>query len=318
MRQVDLGWMRIFVAVCRAGSLSEGARLLNLTQPAVSYQIRRAEAELGTPLVRRLHRGVTPTEAGQALLEILSRSVDQVDELAARLRRQGGPATLRLYTDYAFSGLWLIPRIHRFRDAHPGTDLQIIASQHSDLGQLQPGDIAVVFGSTETLDPAASLLIEEHVVPVCAPHFASARTPGSFGTTRLIHLDSPHPAAWFDWRRYLAAIGRETDLARDRGDLRFNTYSLVIDAALAGEGVALGWGGLVDPLLARGQLVRFGPERVAEGKGYYMIQRQPDQPATQGLRDWLIAEGAAPPADGAAGAGLVSAGPVRQAPRPKS
>lgn len=293
MRRVDLGWMRIFVETCRTGSLSEAARALNLTQPAVSYQIRRAEAEFGTPLLRRLHRGVEPTEAGQALLAVLSRSVDQVDELAARLRQKRGPARLRLHTDYAFSGLWLIPRIHRFRDAHPGIDLQIIASQHSDLGQLQAGDIAVVFGSPATLGAGAALLIEEHVVPVCAPDFARGRDPGRFGATRLIHLDSPHPAAWFDWRRYLAAIGRDADLARDQGDLRFNTYSLVIDAALAGEGVALGWGGLVDPLLARGQLVAFGPQRIASGQGYYMIQRQPHDPATQGLRDWLWAETAA-------------------------
>lgn len=298
MRHVDLGWMRIFVEVCRAGSLSEGARLLNLTQPAVSYQIRRAEAEFGAPLLRRLHRGVEPTEAGEALLAILSRSVDQVDELAARLRRQGGGAVLRLHTDYAFSGLWLIPRIHRFRDAHPGMDLQIIASQHSDLSQLQAGDIAVVFGQPGALDPTATLLIEEHVVPVCAPHFAQGRIPGAFDAARLIHLDSPHPAAWFDWGRYLAAIGREGDLARDQGNLRFNTYSLVIDAALAGEGVTLGWGGLVDPLLARGQLVRLGPERVAAGKGYYMIQRQPHAPETQGLRDWLIAESKTVPGPG--------------------
>ncbi len=292
MRHVDLGWMRVFVEVCRAGSLSEAARLLNLTQPAVSYQIRRAEAEFGTALLTRGHRGVAPTEAGEALLAILTRSVDQVDELAARLRRKASAAVLRLHTDYAFSGLWLIPRIHRFRDAQPEADLQIIASQHSDLGQLQPGDIAVVFGSAATLGPEATLLIEERVVPVCAPHFAQGRSAGAFGATRLIHLDSPHPAAWFDWRRYLAAIGRAGDLARDQGNLRFNTYSLVIDAALAGEGVALGWGGLVDPLLARGQLVRFGPERVAPGQGYHMIQRAPHEPATQGLRDWLVAESA--------------------------
>lgn len=299
MRPVDLGWMRVFVAVCRAGSLSGAARALHLTQPAVSYQIRRAEAEFGAALLARQPRGVAPTEAGQALLAILGPGLDQVDALADRLRRGRGPALLRLHTDYAFSGLWLIPRIHRFRDARPETGLQIIASQHSDLGQLQPGDIAVVFGSPATLGPGATLLIEEQVVPVCSPDYARRHGIGGFGAARLIHLDSPDPAAWFDWRRYLAAIGQQAALAGDPGRLRFNTYSLVIDAALAGEGVALGWGGLVDPLLAQGRLVRFGPGRVAPGRGYCMVERGPPAPAAQGLRDWLVAESAAP-APGAA------------------
>ncbi|WP_323717919.1 choline sulfate utilization transcriptional regulator [Paracoccus aminovorans] len=295
MRRIDLGWIRVFVEVVRAGSLSEAARRLNLTQPAVSYQIRRAEAEFGTALLRREHRGVQPTEAGQALFAILSPGVEQVDGLAARLRRRSAPAPLRLHTDYAFSGLWLIPRIHRFRDAHPGTELQIIASQQTDPGRLQAGDIAVLFGNRDRFGPEATLLIEERVVPVCAPHFAEGRTAGTFDSTRLIHLDSPEPAPWFDWRRYLAATGRQADLAKDQGNLRFNTYSLVIDAAVAGQGVALGWGGLVDQLLARGLLRRFGEERVAAGNGYFMIRRDPDEQATRPLRDWLVAESAATP-----------------------
>lgn len=292
MRKVDLGWIRVFTEVARLGSLSDAARNLNLTQPAVSYQIRRAEAEFGTPLLRRRHRGVELTEAGQALAAILTRSVAQLDDLADRLRRRPGGATLRLHTDYAFSGLWLIPRIHRFRDAHPDIDLQIIASQHSDPGQMQPGDLAVIFGTEAALGPEARLLIEERVVPVCAPQFAAGRSAGQFAQTRLIHLDSPAPAPWFDWRRYLAAIGRDGDLANDSGNLRFNTYSLVIEAAVAGEGVALGWGGLVDPLLARGLLIRFGPGMVAGGRGYFIVQRAPQDGMAQLLRDWLVAESA--------------------------
>lgn len=283
MRQVDLGWTRIFVEVVRLGSLSEAARSLNLTQPAVSYQIRRAEAEFGTALLHRLHRGVEPTEAGARLYDILSRSVAQVDALALRLRGHAEPTVLRLFTDYAFSGLWLIPHIHGFRSAHPELELQIIATQQTDLSQLQSGDAAVIFGHRGSLASQAELLLPETVVPVCAPGHPAAH----LAKARLIHLDSPGSAHWFDWPAYLQRISGVEDRVA-RGDLRLNTYSLVIEAALAGEGVALGWLGLVDPLLQRGALVEVGARSTAQDRGYFMVQVSDRTASAETLRQWLL------------------------------
>lgn len=284
MRQVDLGWTRIFVEVVRLGSLSEAARLLNLTQPAVSYQIRRAEAEFGTALLHRLHRGVEPTEAGARLYDILSRSVAQVDALALRLRGHAEPTVLRLFTDYAFSGLWLIPHIHAFRSAHPELELQIVATQQTDLSQLRAGDTAVIFGHRGSLAPQAELLLPESVAPVCAPkHPVEPLTEA-----RLIHLDSLGSTHWFDWPAYLQCIGG-ADGRTARGDLRLNTYSLVIEAALAGEGVALGWLGLVDPLLQRGALVEVGARITTPDRGYFMIQAPDRTASAETLRQWLLA-----------------------------
>lgn len=298
MRDVDLGWLRVFVEVARAGTLSEAARRLNLTQPAVSYQIRRAEVQFGTPLLQRLPRGVVPTEAGARLLQILSHSVALIDQLAAQTRRTPAPAVLRLHTDFAFSALWLIPRIHGFRAAHPEYDLQIIASQQTDLAQLQDGDLAAVFSTAAALPPGTPLLLPECVVPVCAPDLAQR----SLAEGDLIHLDSATGTPWFDWPGYLAGIGVARDLG-DRGHLRCNTYSLVIEAALAGQGIALGWRGLVDPLLAKGSLIEAGPPIAAPDRGYYLTQAQapaqtpaqaPAQSQARGpgqarLRAWLMA-----------------------------
>lgn len=287
MRQVDLGWTRIFVEVVRMGSLSEAARLLNLTQPAVSYQIRRAEAEFGTPLLHRRHRGVEPTEAGARLYDILSRSVAQVDALALRLRRPAEPTVLRLFTDYAFSGLWLIPHLHGFRSAHPELELQIVATQQTDLSRLRAGDTAVVFGDRASLDAQAELLLPETVAPVCAPVCAPNQWAEGLAGARLIHLDSPGGTPWFDWPAYLQCSGG-AEARPARGDLRLNTYSLVIEAALAGQGVALGWLGLVDPLLQRGALVEIGPRITAPDRGYFIVQ-SPDRPASaETLRMWLL------------------------------
>ena len=292
MSAVDLGWIRVFVEVGRAGSLSGAARALGLTQPAVSYQIRRAEAEIGAALLRRLHRGVELTETGRELFDTLSRAVQEVDRLAGRLRG-GAAARLVVHADYAFSGLWLIPRIHRFREAHPMLDIQIVAAQRTDPAALRPGETGIVFGARARLGAEATLLLPERVLPVCAPGVAEALAD-PLAEAPLVHLDGGGgPGRWFSWSDYFAAQGARRAPAGGRGDLRFNTYSLVIEAALAGEGVALGWRGLVDPLLRRGALVPVGPALAAAETGYFLIQAGPGEEATDRLRRWLIAEAAA-------------------------
>lgn len=288
MHDIDLGWIRVFVQVGLRGSLSEAARALNLTQPAVSYQIKRAEQEFGTPLIRRLHRGVELTESGEALFDILSVSVDRVDGLASRIRARTGQHLLRLHTDYAFSALWLIPRIHLFSQANPGIDIQVIASQHTDPGQLRPNDVAVLFGTKDSFGPDASLLMVERVVPVCAPGLARANPSGRPGSFQLIHLDSSSPSPWLDWRRYLSAVGQGVEPLKDSGNLRLNTYSLVIEAAVGGQGLALGWCGLIDDHLERGALVPVGKEVTLARSGYFLVGNGEGGVATQRLKDWLL------------------------------
>ncbi len=288
MRNVDLGWMRVFVEVGRLGSLSEAARVLHITQPAISYQIRRVEAEFGVALLRRRHRGVELTEAGRELHAILAADVARIDALAQRLRSAPRKKVFRLFTDYAFSGLWLIPRIHRFREEHPDFDIEVIATQSTDLAHLGPGDIAVVFATRESLGPGAVLLMPEVVTPVCAP--ALAASEAGIQEARLIHLDAPHPAPWFTWASYLDTLGVERDLLADWGNMRFNTYSLVIDAALAGQGVALGWRGLIDTHLARNMLTPIGPDLAMADRGYFMLQTAGGDEATELLREWLLAQ----------------------------
>lgn len=282
--------MRVFVEVGRHGSLTGAAAALNITQPAVSYQIRRAEAEFGCALIRRRSRGVELTSEGQDLHQALARAVSHVDVLAARFRRQEPRDVVRLFTDYAFSGLWLMPRLHRFHAAHPDHDLQIIASQLTDLSQLEAGDVAVVFRHGADLPDDAVLLMPERVVPVCAPALMAGKAPDQVPDARLIHLDSPRQAQWLDWAGYLDRAGLLRDLRSHKGNLRLNTYSLVIDAAQAGQGVALGWRGLIDPHLHRGDLVQAGPEIAPPDSGYFLVQRAKRLAGVDALCRWLVAE----------------------------
>ncbi|THV14062.1 LysR family transcriptional regulator [Rhizobium rhizophilum] len=289
---IDLAWMRLLVEIDRRGSLSAAAEALGLSQPAVSYQIRLLEQRAGLPLLHRLHRGVRFTEEGRRLLAIADRTVADVDSLQRSLRAARRRPTVRLATDYAFSSLWLIPRMHAFRQRHPEIDLQIVATQRLGQHWREDADLAVAFGTVGEFSPQGRLLMPERVVPVCTPALAG-RMAGNAGAPDqaepLIHLEADNLSPWLDWKSYgeRASIGA---LQQDRpGDLRFNTYALVIQAAMGGQGVALGWLGIIDQLLDSNLLVVAGQTVSVPDRGYWLVNGT-DSSAARLLATWLVSE----------------------------
>lgn len=293
-RRVDLGWMRILAEIGKAGSLSAAARALGLTQPAVSYQIRRLEEQLGVSLLKRQHRGVELTPEGQRLFDVVAKSVSEIDQLARRLRNEADRPTIRLRTDYAFSALWLIPRMHVFRMLYPTVDIQIVATQRTQGNRSDDGDVAVVFGTQTEFERQAVLLLPERVAPVCTQGFldryGAISAPADLARARLIHLDAAEPSPWFDWRRYLAELGVSRNGHAEQGDVSFNTYSLVVQAAIGEQGVAIGWMGLVEPLLASGMLKIAGPTLEAPDRGYWLLPPRTRDAQSDLLAAWLTAE----------------------------
>ncbi|MBT9372171.1 LysR family transcriptional regulator [Rhizobium sp. CSW-27] len=290
-RPLDLGWIRMFCEVGRTGNLTLAAERLGLSQPAVSYQIRRIEEQLRVSLFERQHRGVALTADGRRLFDILSKSVDEVDVLVKSLRQRPSRPALRLRTDYAFSTLWLMPRVHAFRSRHPGADIQIVAT-HRDAGLVvEEGEVAVVFGTREEFGTSGSLLLPERVAPVCTPRFLAGHgplaTPAEIAGARLLHLDTLGSAPWYDWASYLRELGTRHDLSPDEGEFCFNTYALVIQAALADQGLAIGWLGLVDQLIDSGMLVVTGPELGAADRGYWLLPPSHPNEGTDQLCAWL-------------------------------
>lgn len=293
-RPLDLGWMRIFTEVARQGSLTAAAASLRLTQPAVSYQIRKLEEELGVPLIRRKHRGIELTAEGQKLFDIVSRNVDAIDLLAQQLRRTEERQTIRLHTDYAFSSLWLIPRMHGFRALNPDINIQIVATQNP-LGQgKHDSDVMIIFGTRQEAGEGAVLLLSEKVTPVCSPALlagtSAPATVADFSRRKLIHLENTSQAHWFDWPAYFKHFGLPRDPEHDGGDISFNNYTMVVQATIGEQGFALGWAGLVDPLLEAGVLVTAGPSLDAPGRGYWLMRPKSSDSAVRKLTGWLIDE----------------------------
>jgi putative choline sulfate-utilization transcription factor len=293
-RPLDLGWMRIFTEVARRGSLTAAAGSLRLTQPAVSYQIRRLEDDLGVALVRRKHRGIELTTEGQKLFEIVSRNVDAIDLLAQQLRRTEERQTIRLHTDYAFSSLWLIPRMHGFRALNPDINIQIVATQ-DPLGQgKHDSDVMIIFGTRQDAGDGAVLLLSEKVTPVCSPALlAEIPAPSDIADIsrmKLIHLENTSQMHWFDWASYFKHFGVLRGAENESGDISFNNYTMVVQATIGEQGFALGWAGLVDPLVEAGVLVTAGPSLDAPGCGYWLLRPKSSDSAVRKLTGWLIDE----------------------------
>ena len=282
--QLDPASLRVIEAVARAGTLTRAGAALGLSQPAISYQLRRAEDHLGLALFTRHRGGCTPTPAGEVLLRALLPALAQIDAALAEAQALARAPALRILTDFGFAGLWLMPRLGAFRAAHPQIEVQITAAQ--DSRPPRPGEVAIRFARAG--DVQGWLWMPERVVPVCAPALSRDPQPETLAQAPLLHIDAPTEARWLTWAAWFARHG----LTRPRrvGELALNTYEFVVQAVLAGQGVALGWRPLIDPHLASGALVALGPEITTEGTGYWIEAPGPSTPAHQALFDWLRGE----------------------------
>lgn len=291
-RGPNLGWLRLFDTLGRLGNLTRVAEACGLTQPAVSYQLRRLEEELGVPLVRRLHRGAELTQEGLLLHDAVRESVELIDGAVRQIRRHNRQATIRIHTDFGFASYWLMPRIRDFRRLEPDIEVRVTASQDMDARDASDADLKIMFGQRENFDDTAVQLTEEQVVPVCSPGFLAQKGPfidaARLAGQTLIHLEGEAGLRWFSWQTWLKQLGVQR--RPDTGDLSLNTYNLVIQAALAEQGIALGWTGLIDDLLKSGVLVEAGPVLSRPDRGYWLTSSLPDSPIVGKLTQWLLGE----------------------------
>ena len=291
-RPLDIGWLRIFEAAGRLGSLTRAAHELGLTQPAVTYQIKRVEEQLGVSLLRRSQGGSRLTDAGEILFQAVQSSVESIDKAARDTRRTSKVPAVRIFTDFGFAAFWLMPRVTDFRRLHPEAEVHIVASQGLEDALERDTDAAMLFGAREDFPDTARLLIPERVVPVCTPGFLKRYgpfdDPADFARAPLLHLEVAGKSRWLTWESWLADHGIDRKPAQ--GDLGLNSYGFVIQAALAEQGVALGWRGLIDQHLAQGSLVAIGREVTQPDRGYWVVPSPSVSSTTSKLLDWLIRE----------------------------
>ncbi len=287
-----LNALRAFEAAARHLSISRAGDELNVTHAAISHQIKALEAHLGIKLFRRLTRAVRLTDAGQTFLPVLRDAFDAIAETAGRLRQADDSGPLAVATTPAFAMRWLVPRLARFYAAHPEIDIGLYPSMALvDFGRDEI-DLAIRFGRGDWPGLTAELLTELDLFPVCSPDFAS----GSHRLTEpgdLRHVTLLHDELREEWQRWFVAAGvAGADVSRGP---TFGDTGVMLQAAVAGLGVALGHSALVADDLAAGRLLRpLGATSMVDG-GFYLVCPEPalTRPKVAAFRNWITAEAAA-------------------------
>jgi putative choline sulfate-utilization transcription factor len=291
---ISLDALRVFESAARQLSFTAAAAELGSSQPAISQQIKRLEQQLATRLFDRVYRGIVLTEAGELLLRYVQEGLAVLDAGLAAVTAGQQHEVLQVATDFAVAAYWLMPRLQRFHQAHPDVDVSLITSER-DFSTLPPEiDVAIAFGDGRFKHGEAQLLFAEAAFPVCSPQLLKGQAlplpAAALAQLPLLHLRPEVPTRWFDWKGLFRAL--EIAEAPSSGTLRFDNYTLLIQAAIAGQGVAIGWRHLVDDLLAQNLLCRVCAQEARSELGYYVVlpERKRRQRLTQRFVDWLQVE----------------------------
>ena len=297
-RPLSLGCLRAFEAVARRQSFRAAAEELHLTQPAISRQIQSLEDELGTALFLRGTRHVELTGAGNTLLRSVAPWLQQLDGTVRQIRTAGRRQQVNVTTFASFASLWLLPRLPQFQREHPDIDIRISASDGwSDPDDAQI-DIGLRYCHPKDAPAQAQPLFSEVITPVASPALRAGTRlvrPADLAAHTLLEQDDHRPSAEFlSWRHWLRRHGLPA--LEPRRWLFLNFTHQQIQAALAGQGVALARLALITDVLARGELIEpFGPQaRIAAPFGYWMLRwpSRRERPELQAFENWLLAQAA--------------------------
>ena len=276
----NLGTLATFEVAAKHLSFTLAARELNITQGAVSQQIRQLEETLATQLFVRKHNALELTSHGVDLFAAVSSGLDRIGAGLGQLQWQAVPQVVTVSATDALASLWLKPLIRSFREANPEARFTVLASDEDDaLSRHAEVDIALLCGNERfEIGDELHLMYPEVAQPVCSPAHLAAHGPfadaESLMGTPLLHLHERHwssgavrwhPLGWAEW---FAAQG----LVWDRATPVFSTNKVVLltEAALAGEGVMLGIHNLVAGHIASGALVFAHPAQITSGRSNFM------------------------------------------------
>lgn len=282
--------LRAFEATGRRLSMTLAAEELHVTHGAVSRQIKALEAHLGIPLFRRMTRRIELTEAGAAFFSAVSRLLSELAREAENLRRKCDDSRLVVSSGVSFASKWLTPRLHRLMARYPDFDIQLEVTDNDVDFSKGHVAVAVRYGDGHYPDAAAERVMNETITLVCTPEFrdrmGGLKSVKDLTSCQLVH-EIGMTATWEDW---FAMMGLPTARIRGPG---YSHGSMSIEAAIRGEGVALGRSVLVAEDLAAGRLVELFPEARLEVEwGYDLVYRVDgrDHPKVVAFRNWMTDE----------------------------
>ena len=295
-RLPPLNALRAFEAAARNLSFTKAAQELNVTQAAISHQVKLLEETLGLALFRRLNRRLLLTDAGQHYLPPLRNAFDLMADATERLHQRDESGPLKITTLNSIAVKWLLPRLPRFQQRHPEIDVMVSSTGALVDFRTDDIDLGVRYGRGVYPGLRADRMMEDIIIPVCCPQLLEGdkplRRPEDLRHHTLLHDDvhnTPDDPAWEIWLEMNGIEGVDPS----RG-LRFSEANMVIQAAIAGQGVALSRRVIaMDDIEAGLLVIPFGPAQPT--RWVYSLVGLPDEaerPKVRMFREWLLEEAA--------------------------
>jgi LysR family glycine cleavage system transcriptional activator len=268
--------LRAFAAVARHGSFARAAETLHVSTSAISHQIRRLEADLGTTLLVRARNGAgsrtAATADGQMLLQAVDRAFAELAAACDSVRARGRRPTLMISANGSMASLWLAPLLAAFAARHPSVQWHMRTYEVVPDMTREGLDLAIFRARPGHTGEGDTKLFSEMVFPVCSPALGLTGAPKELLRHNLLQesADANTEKDWSTWLDLLG-LGARTKVTR----VEFSTFNAAIAAALAGAGIALGRRPLIDSELAAGRLVRPFGARELPGSWDMVIRRRP-------------------------------------------
>lgn len=289
----SLDLLRGFEAAARNLSFTRAAAELFVTQSAVSRQVKSIEDHLGAALFVRRHRALLLTEAGHDLYRATAQALRQITDAAARIRERSTGRTLTVTATIGFASLWLIPRLADFRSERPDIDIRISANNKMLDLEREGIEVAIRYCMPKAAPQGAVKLFGEVVLPVCSPKLvtraAPLAAPGDLRHHVLLHYERPDGATpWLSWTVWLETM--QLPGLKSAGSLHFSQYDQTIQAAIDGQGVALGTSPLVRQLIRQGKLIAPLEKRFETLRAYYLVTSADaaSRPEVKDFTGWLL------------------------------
>jgi len=290
-RLPSLNGLRAFEAAARHLSFTNAASELNVTQTAISHQIRRLEEELGIRLFVRQNRALALTPEARDYLPGVRAAFNDLRLATDRVLRRDNDHVLTVSTLASLAAKWLLPRLSAFQEAHPGIDVRITTS--TALVDFRAGDVdaAIRYGRGNWAGLRADWLTADELFPVCSPALLTGakplRCPEDLANQTLLHSSGGYDD---DWRLWLTAAGLPANISKQPG-LTFDLILMTVQAAIDGFGVAMGRTSYVEADIAKGRLVVPFKITLPADAGFYLVspEAKADSPKLRAFRQWLVA-----------------------------
>ena len=283
----------VFEVCGRLLSFTRAAEELGVSQPAVSLAIRQLEQAIGQDLFERQHRAIRLTDAGERFYHEVSTSFERLLQAAREVNRSDDANLVTLSISTAFANYWVMPRMMRLHRSHPNIDLRLqVVDKDVDL-EHENVSLGIRRGRGGWPGYDSVNIAREEIYAVASPAYLAANPrPKSIEDLlqhQFIHLEEPYRPrpTWRDWFESF-----DVDFV-DKGEgLRLNDYALVIQAAMAGEGIAIGWRHVTESLIKKKLLVPVLPQSWKTGEEFHLIwsDRTELSESAQQVRDWIIEE----------------------------